>query len=220
MAPLIDLHSHTFHSDGVLVPSELARRAEVAGYDRLAMTDHVDASNIEQVLGALRRAADVINRHTDLRVLVGCELTHVPPAAIGELTQEARRLGAQIVLMHGETIVEPVAPGTNMAAIEAGVDILAHPGLISEDEAKAAAERGVALEITARKGHSLTNGHVAAVGRACGCRFSIGSDAHEPGDLLSAEHLSHVLRGAGLSDSEMDAVVESTLNLAETAEDR
>ena len=50
---------------------------------------------------------------------------------IAPLSCRARALGAQIVLVHGETIVEPVPPGTNHQAIEAGVDILAHPGLIS-----------------------------------------------------------------------------------------
>ena len=219
MAPLIDLHSHTFHSDGVLVPSELARRAESLGYDTLAMTDHVDASNVEQVVTGLLRAVEVINRHTELTALAGCELTHVPPPAIAELVAHARKLGAQVVLVHGETIVEPVPPGTNRAAIEAGVDILAHPGLITEEEAGLAAARGVSLEITARKGHSLTNGHVVVVGRAHGCRFSVGSDAHEPGDLLTPEHIDRVLRGAGLHEDEIGAVWANTRRIAEGAKD-
>ena len=43
----IDLHTHSIFSDGELLPSELARRADVLGHKALAITDHVDASNIE-----------------------------------------------------------------------------------------------------------------------------------------------------------------------------
>ena len=65
------------------------------------------------------------------------------------------------MVVHGETLVEPVEEGTNHEAIMAGVDILAHPGLISEEDVRLAKERKVLLEISARKGHSLSNGHVA-----------------------------------------------------------
>ena len=51
--------------------------------------------------------------------------------------------------------------GTNRAAIEAGADIVSHPGIISTEDLLLAKEKGVALEITSRKGHSLSNGHVA-----------------------------------------------------------
>jgi histidinol phosphatase-like PHP family hydrolase len=74
-------------------------------------------------------------------------------------------------VVHGETIVEPVLPGTNRAAIAAGVDILAHPGLITKEEAMLAAQKGVLLEITTRRGHSFTNGHVASIARVCGHRW-------------------------------------------------
>ena len=33
----------------------------------------------------------------------------------------SRELGAKIVVVHGETVAEPVEPGNNRAAIEAGV---------------------------------------------------------------------------------------------------
>jgi len=69
----------------------------------------------------------------------------------------------KIIVVHGETITEPVMPGTNKKALMSDIDILAHPGLISDDEAELAAEKGIYLEITARKGHSITNGHVAAL---------------------------------------------------------
>ena len=44
---------HTFLSDGVLSPVELIRRAHVAGYRVMAITDHVGAGNLEYVLNTL-----------------------------------------------------------------------------------------------------------------------------------------------------------------------
>jgi histidinol phosphatase-like PHP family hydrolase len=115
----------------------------------------------------------------------------------------ARDAGAQIVVCHGETVVEPVAQGTNLAAIEARVDVLAHPGLITEVEVRLAAEYGVALEITTRRGHSYANGHVAALARRCGARLVIDNDAHAPGDLVSREMRQKIGLGAGLSQEEI-----------------
>jgi putative hydrolase len=199
---MIDLHTHTIFSDGVLIPAELARRAKVAGYRALAFTDHADASNLFFVLEQLQRIAAKYTAHMGIDLFVGVELTHNPPALIPGLVQQARLNGAQLVLVHGETMVEPVEAGTNLAAIEAGVDILAHPGLITETEAELAASRGVHLEISTRKGHSLSNGHVAALARRYGAKLVINNDAHEPGDLVGKELRRRIALGAGMSEDE------------------
>ena len=93
---MIDLHTHTTFSDGELIPSELVRRAEVLGYTAIGITDHVDYTNIEHVLTCVSKAKyleDVL----DIRVLVGVELTHVPPQKIGPLAILARkRVGARL----------------------------------------------------------------------------------------------------------------------------
>lgn len=196
---MIDLHMHTTFSDGELIPAELIRRARVAGYKAMAITDHADASNISFIIESVRKLSDGYAHFFDMEVLAGVELTHVPPALIADFAQMARDAGAQIVVVHGETVVEPVAQGTNLAAIEAGVDVLAHPGLITDVEVRLAAERGVALEITTRRGHSYANGHVAALARRFGARLVIDNDAHAPGDLLSAEMRQKVAYGAGLT---------------------
>lgn len=199
---MIDLHTHTVFSDGALIPAELARRAKVAGYEALAMTDHTDHSNLASVVAQTLEVTGRYSPYAGIDLYCGVELTHVPPGLIGELAARARELGAQIVVVHGETPVEPVEPGTNLAAIEAGVDVLAHPGLITEEEALLAAQRGVALEISTRKGHSLANGHVAAMARRCGAKLVINNDAHEPGDLVSRDLRRVVALGAGLSQEE------------------
>ena len=104
---MIDLHTHTLFSDGELVPAELARRAERLGYRWLAITDHVDSSTLEHAVRGAVAAAEEVMRYWKIRVLPGAELTHNPPQLIPELIREARRLGAKVVVVHGETLVEP-----------------------------------------------------------------------------------------------------------------
>lgn len=200
---MIDLHTHTFFSDGALVPSELVRRAQDRGLTGLALTDHADTSNIDFIIPRMVAVAEDLNRHLEnFRVVPGIELTHVPPALIPETAARCRSLGARLIVVHGETIVEPVAPGTNAAALESDVDVLAHPGLISPTLVETAARRGILLEITARKGHCLANGHVARLAREIGADMVINTDTHEPGDLIDGDVALSVVRGAGLSKAD------------------
>ena len=83
--------------------------------------------------------------------------------------------------------MEPVAPGTNAAAIHADVDVLAHPGLITEALVNEAKLKGVLLEITARQGHCLTNGHVAKLAKQSGAKLVINTDTHSPANLINSD---------------------------------
>jgi len=210
---MIDLHTHSLFSDGALIPAELARRAEEIGYRFIGITDHVDSSNLDMVIPRVVAAANEMNRFTRVRIVPGVELTHVPPALFMKLTARARELGAVVVVAHGETVAEPVAPGTNLAAIEAGVDILAHPGLISEQDAALAARKGVLLEITARKGHSLTNGHVARMAKAVGARLVLNTDTHTPDNLITLSFARIIALGAGLSEEDFQGMREESTRL-------
>jgi putative hydrolase len=197
---MIDLHTHSLFSDGELLPSELWRRAQVKGYRYLAITDHVDTSNFEVVFARLKTAALSLNRGEYPVIIPGLEFTHLPPALIAPLTAQARALGVPLIVVHGESLAEPVAPGTNRAAIEADVDILAHPGLITVEEAARARERGIYLELSARQGHSLANGHVARVALEVGAFLLVNTDAHGPGDLITRHQAERIARGAGLRE--------------------
>ncbi len=200
---MFDLHCHSIFSDGELIPAELLQRVRVMGYEAVAITDHADHANIDLIVPRLVAAARALNQFSETRLIPGIEITHVPPPMIPELVSRARALGAEIVVVHGETLVEPVEPGTNLAAIKAGADILAHPGLISEEEVRLAAERGVFLELSGRKGHCLTNGHVAALARRYKAPLVINSDGHAPGDFMTQEFAFRVGLGAGLSEEEV-----------------
>ena len=195
---MIDLHSHSLFSDGALLPSELIRRAEVKGYRYWAITDHADVSNLDHIIPRLVALVRELNDNWSIKAIPGIELTHVPPETIAALVPKAKDLGARLIVVHGETIAEPVPSGTNRAAIEAGVHILAHPGLITQEEARLAARKGVFLEITSRKGHCLTNGHVARSAQASGAGLILNSDTHAPEDIVSLDHRSRIIEGAGL----------------------
>ncbi|MFZ5775660.1 MAG: histidinol phosphate phosphatase domain-containing protein [Thermodesulfobacteriota bacterium] len=212
---MIDLHTHSLFSDGELVPAEHVRRVEVLGYEAIAITDHADSSNLDLIIPRIVQVAADLNRYSKTRLIPGIELTHVPPELFAELTRRARELGALVVVGHGETPVEPVRPGTNLAAIEADVDVLAHPGLITMDEARLAAEKGILLELSGRKGHSLTNGHVAKVAREAGAMLAVNADAHGPGDFLTAGMAELVALGAGLSGEEYAQVRRNMSDLVE-----
>ncbi|MBW2622216.1 MAG: histidinol phosphate phosphatase domain-containing protein [Deltaproteobacteria bacterium] len=210
---MIDLHTHTFLSDGVLLPAELTRRAQVKGYRVIALTDHAGPSNLDFIVKRTVAAASELNPHVSIKIVPGVELTHTPPSLFGPLTKKARELGATIVVAHGETPVEPVAPGTNQAAIEAGVDILAHPGLITAEETELARKKGVLLEITTRKGHSLANGHVARMAKSFNAGMVLNTDAHAPSDLIDLEFARTVVLGAGLNETELEVMRENALEL-------
>ncbi|MFZ5908262.1 MAG: histidinol phosphate phosphatase domain-containing protein [Nitrospirota bacterium] len=212
---MIDLHTHSIFSDGELIPFELIRRAEWLGYKALAITDHIDSSNIGTVIPKIVHALKKIRDHISIEVLSGAEITHAPPQMIPDLVKEARQLGARIVVVHGETLVEPVLPGTNRAAIEANADILAHPGIISEEDLLSAKEKGVTLEITARKGHSLANGHVAKEAMKFGVPLCINTDAHSPSDLITRDFARRVLLASGIEDNRIESIFEHAKLLVE-----
>ena len=217
-----DFHTHTFLSDGVLSPIELIRRAIVIGYQTMAITDHVGPGNLEYVLSTLKKDCEMAEKRWDIKVFTGVEITHTPIEDIDLLAKEARALGAQVVNVHGETIMEPVISGTNLAAVSSQyVDILAHPGLITLDEAYLAAENGVFLEISGRKGHGLANGHVARIARESGATLILDSDAHEPDDLMTQEYAEKVATGSGLNEGEKETVLgQSPLTLIQRVSGR
>jgi len=205
---LWDFHTHTFLSDGVLLPIELIRRAAHQGYAAIGIADHVSPGNLAWVVDALVADCRLAEEHWDIQAIPGVELTHLPPEAIPEIAREARKRGARLIVCHGETPVEPVPPGTDLAALQCqNVDLLAHPGPINSELAVLAARNGIFLELSARKGHCLSNGAIAAAARKAEALLLVNSDCHEPGDLLTEEFARRVAFGAGLSEIEAEVAL-------------
>ena len=180
----IDLHMHSLFSDGELLPSELARRALKLNHEAIAITDHVDWSNVDTI-PAIQDAIDDINANWDITVVLGAEVTHAPCESIDGIAARAKELGAKIVVVHGETLNEPVTPGTNRAAVESEhVDILGHPGLITVEA------------------------------REVGNKLLVDTDTHAPSDLITFEKSYEIALGAGLSpDEAMKAIVDNPREL-------
>jgi 3',5'-nucleoside bisphosphate phosphatase len=65
--PRYDLHCHSTHSDGLLPPAEVVRRAASRGVEVLALTDHDETSGLAEARAA---AAE-----TDVRLVDGAELS-------------------------------------------------------------------------------------------------------------------------------------------------
>ena len=201
---------HSLFSDGELLPSELARRAANLNHEVIAITDHVDYSNVEQI-PQIQKAIDDINANWNIKVVLGAEVTHVPTESIDGVAKKAKDLGAQIVVVHGETLNEPVIEGTNYAAVNSEyVDILGHPGLITYEEAQIAKENGIYLEISARSGHC----HVANIASEVGNKLLVNTDTHSPDNLITFEKSYEIALGAGLSKKEaMAAIVDNPREL-------
>jgi len=205
----IDLHTHSILSDGELTPSELVRRAMVLGHDAVAITDHVDMTNVDIIVPAIIKAIQLNEDY--IRVIPGVEITHVPPKQMDRVIKRAKELGAQWIVVHGETLAEPVVKGTNLAAAtNPDVDVLAHPGLISEKEMQNAVDNDIYIEVTGRAWHNVTNGHVVSVARNIGAKMIINSDGHGPRDLMDEATAMNVGRGAGMNEKEAKQAVTVT----------
>ncbi|HEV2429043.1 MAG TPA: histidinol phosphate phosphatase domain-containing protein, partial [Thermoplasmata archaeon] len=144
-------------------------------------------------------------RDWEIAAIPGVEITHVPPQRLDEAVRKARSAGAKIVVVHGETLAEPVLAGTNRAAVSnPEVDILAHPGFLTPEEADLARSNDVFVELSGRRVHMVANGHIARIGEGSHATMIVDSDAHEPKELLTQEEAVRVARAAGLDEAHVD----------------
>jgi putative hydrolase len=205
-----DFHCHTFLTDGRASATDMWYEADRLGHSALAVTDHVALDDPQPLLDRLRREAKAWEGD-ELTTLVGVEVTMIPPRKIPEAVRAARRAGAEVVIVHGETLAQAVPPGTNRAAVETNeVDILAHPGFITVEEAELAKAHDVILEISARSLHMTTNGHVARTALQVGNDLVVDSDAHAIDQLVPASLARQIARGAGVPDSAVARVLRET----------
>ena len=79
-----------------MLPSEIARRAQVLNHSAVAITDHVDASNIECV-GKVINAVKDIKDNWDIEIIPGAEITHAPAEIIDKLAHQAKKFGEMCI---------------------------------------------------------------------------------------------------------------------------
>ncbi|MCK5429059.1 MAG: hypothetical protein KAI94_06285, partial [Anaerolineales bacterium] len=80
-------------------------------------------------------------------------------------------------------------------------------GLITAEEAQIAAQNGIYLEISARKGHSFTNGHVVKIAQRAGAKLIVNSDGHDKDDLLTPDFARAVALGAGITEADLNVIL-------------
>lgn len=197
---MIDMHLHV--GDGFLSPAQAMNLAQRAGYKAVALTLRGDVTIFDR-LAPLRVACKQYSLYAGIDAFAAIELVHIPPQLMSESVGLAREAGAQVVLAHGESPVGLAVQGTNSAALLAGVDILAHPGNISEEDAAVAAENKVYLELTGASGHAVSNALVAARAFSQGCGLVFGSNARSLHDFYDAPTSMNfenaLIRGACIS---------------------
>ena len=203
---MYDLHTHSLLSDGCLLPSEMAVRYSDKGYKAIAITDHSDYSNINDNIVGILNFLKHWPKDSKIKILPGIELTHLPLKQFKPLAKFARSKGIKVIVGHGETHAEPMVKGTNLAALEADIDILAHPGLISEKEVKLARDKGIFLEVTARKGHCDTNRYVVKQAKKYGAKIILNSDSHSPEDILEPGKFMNIALDSGLSRKDIKKI--------------
>jgi len=208
----IEFHSHTVFSDGLLLPAALVYEAAEKEHEAIAITDHVDASNIEDVLFALNKFIKEQGPTLPIKVLPGVELSYLDPSLIEKYAILARDLGAKVIIVHGESPIEPAVPkGTNHVALKLKglIDILAHPGWITEEEAIQAKVNHIYLELSARSGHEKGNHHVAKLAKQFKAKLLVNTDAHSEKNLITQQQAYQIAMAAGLKKEEAIKVIKN-----------
>lgn len=201
-----DLHMHSRWSDGRATIAEMAAAARARGHAYIAITDHsaylgvtggVDAARLrEQAAEVAAVNAEYEGRGDSFRVLHGCEVDITPDGALALPDEALAPLDLVVASLH-VSLRQPREQATARllrAISNPHVDIIGHPtgrilnrrpgaDLDMEAVLKAAAERGVLMEINSGPDRlDLDAGHVRRA-LELGVDLTINSDAHHPDDL-------------------------------------
>ncbi|MDA0803036.1 MAG: DNA polymerase/3'-5' exonuclease PolX [Planctomycetota bacterium] len=197
-----ELHSHTTASDGAMTIEELARAAKARGFHTIAVTDHSKSSAIANGLSVERLRAHITAIHAarsrvpGIQILAGSEVDILADGSLDYSDDLLEALDIVVASPHTSLSQDPeTATRRLLRAIEhPAVDIIGHPtgrvilerpGLEPDIEtlAKAAAARGVALEINAHPARlDLRDSHVR-MALAQGALIAIDCDVHHEEDF-------------------------------------
>lgn len=195
-----DLHTHTKLSDGISSVDEMIEKARELN-NSIAVTDHITDLNFRNFLETREKYLKI---YDDL--IFGVEITHVDPERIPEIAKEAKK-NSFLVIVHGETPGDIWVPkGTNKASLNCEyVDILAHPGNVTEEDSLKAKENGIYIELSARSLHSVngnTNRKIAGICRDFGVKMVVNTDSHSVNELLTYSGAMKIAFDSGLSERE------------------
>jgi DNA polymerase (family 10) len=220
---LCDLHTHTSASDGRWSIRQLAAAAMDRGYHTVAITDHSKGQaqahglSIKRLEQQIQEVHDVAAEMQDrINVLAGSEVDILADGKLDYPDSLLRQLDIVVASPHAALTQEP-AQCTKRLLKAIGnryVTIIVHPtgrivnrreGLHPDMPAlfKAAAARGIALEVNANHHRlDLRDTHARAAIEA-GVKLAINTDAHGPADFDELRYGLLTARRAGATANDV-----------------
>ena len=218
-----ELHAHTTASDGTWSIRALAMAAYARGYHTIAVTDHSKSQPIANGLSEERLEAHIQAIHAvaaelkgEINVLAGSEVDILADGTLDYPDSLLKQLDIVVASPHNGLSQDPdKATARLLKAIENPyVTIVGHPTgrLILQREGlspdmrklfKAAAARGIAMEINANHYRlDLRDAHARAALEE-GVKLAIDTDAHGPGDMDEIPYGILTARRAGARASDV-----------------
>jgi putative hydrolase len=199
-----DCHSHTLWSDGGAATEKMARTAMDLGHEYLVVTDHSPRLTIAHGLNRERllRQLDEIERLNEelapFRILTGIEVDILEDGALDQDDDLLERLDLVVASVHSKLRMpaEEMTRRMVLAVASPHVDILGHctgrklvgrgrpQSQFDADIVFAACARfDTAVEINCRPERQDPPEELLDLALDWGCRISIDTDAHAPGQL-------------------------------------
>jgi DNA polymerase (family 10) len=218
-----ELHTHTTASDGMWTIEQLATAVADRGFHTLAITDHskgqvqangLSDERLEKHIVAVREVAEKLKDR--ITVLAGSEVDILADGRLDYPDSLLKELDVVVASPHAALSQEPAkCTARFLKAMENPyVTIMGHPtgrlvgrreGLSPDMSAlfKAAAQRGVAMEINANHWRlDLRDTHARAA-IAAGVKLAINTDAHGPADLDQLQYGVLTARRAGATKNDV-----------------
>ncbi|WP_426508434.1 PHP domain-containing protein [Dactylosporangium sp. McL0621] len=205
-----DCHAHSDWSDGGSPIDEMAMAAAQLGHEYLVLTDHSPRLTVARGLSAERLAEqlDVVadvnagfgNLGMSFRLLTGIEVDILADGSLDQTDELLDRLDVVVASVHSSLKDEPEVMTRRMvnALANPRMDILGHctgrlitGGRGTRAESRfdaekvfaAAVEHDKAIEINSRPERLDPPKRLLRLALEAGCRFTIDTDAHAPGQL-------------------------------------
>ncbi len=200
-----DCHVHSDWSDGGAPIREMAEAAIELGEEYFVLSDHsprltvANGLSTERLLTQLDEVAALNRELAPFRILTGIEVDILPDGSLDQDDAILSRLDLVIGSVHSELRMpsEPITRRLVTALANPRLDVLGHltgrmvtgkrhrpPSELDPEIVFAAAARfDKAIEINARPERLDPPKRVLRLAVEAGCRFTIDSDAHAPGQL-------------------------------------
>ncbi|MFZ2016807.1 MAG: PHP domain-containing protein [Nocardioides sp.] len=219
-----DLHSHSDWSDGGSPIEEMAFTAIELGHDYLVLTDHSPRLTVANGLSVARLTkqlgvVDAVNEHlagAGFTLLKGIEVDILDDGGLDQTDEMLERLDVRVASVHSKLRMD-AAPMTrrmigairnrftNVLGHCTGRMVMGNRGTrpSSEFDARAVFEacvqHDVAVEINSRPERRDPPTPLLELARDLGCRFSIDSDSHAPGQLDFLDYGCERAEAAGIA---------------------